>query len=157
MRMPIKSLKSRRATAGFSLIELMVALVIVGVLASVAVPSYQEQVRKGRRTDAKITLAETAHVLERCFATNLTYNDCPIGADGEGGIARTDLGETVSLPSREGWYVVSVEVPSAVTFTLTAAPSESGVMHSDTRCAEYTLDQTGAKGISGEGKTSDCW
>ena len=155
--MLIETLHSRRGSAGFSLIELMVALVIVGVLASVAVPSYQEQVRKGRRTDAKISLAETAHLLERCFATNLTYDDCPVGTAGDGTAVRSEVGETVSVVSREGLYDLTIELPTAVTFTLAAAPTESGVMHTDARCAEFTLDQTGAKGISGEGKTSDCW
>ena len=65
---------------GFSLIELVIAVAIVGILAAIAYPTYQEQVRKGKRTDATSSLLELAQRLERCYTQNNAYDhaDCPL-------------------------------------------------------------------------------
>lgn len=58
---------------GFTLIELIITVVIVGVLASVAYPCYTESIRKTRREEGKRTLIEAAQQLESYYAMNLDY------------------------------------------------------------------------------------
>ena len=59
--------------AGFTLTELMITVAIVGILASIAYPSYQDSVRKSRRGDAKAALMENAGFMERYYSTNFRY------------------------------------------------------------------------------------
>jgi len=62
-----------RGAQGFTLLELMVVVVVVGILAAIAYPSYQEQIRKSRRSDAKNALADLASRQQQYFADNKTY------------------------------------------------------------------------------------
>ena len=63
----------RRAGAGFTLIELMIVVAVVAILAAIAVPSYQEQVRKSRRAQAKADIVEYVQMAERFFTVNNTF------------------------------------------------------------------------------------
>ncbi|WP_319001110.1 MULTISPECIES: type IV pilin protein [unclassified Halomonas] len=63
---------------GFTLIELMIVLVIIGIVASFAYPSYTRYVQKSVRTDAHAGLMQAASELERCYTRSYTYSDCPI-------------------------------------------------------------------------------
>lgn len=63
---------------GFTLIELMIVLVIIGIVASIAYPSYTRYVQKSLRTDAHAGLMQTAAKLERCYTRTYTYSDCSI-------------------------------------------------------------------------------
>ena len=62
-----------RTGAGFTLIELMIVVAVVAILASIAVPAYQEQIRKSRRAQAKADMVEYAQMAERYFTVNNTY------------------------------------------------------------------------------------
>jgi type IV pilus assembly protein PilE len=129
---------------GFSLIELMITVVIIGILAAIAYPSYQEQVRKSRRADGKATLMETAQQLERCYTRFASYaGGCDIVADLAG-----------DIDSPEGHYVIT-GAPNAGSFTLTATPQGDQV--NDAKCAALTLTNTGAQGSAGTADPSDCW
>jgi len=61
---------------GFTLIELMIVLVIIGIVASIAYPSYTRYVQKSVRTDAHAGLMQVASELERCYTRTYTYNNC---------------------------------------------------------------------------------
>jgi type IV pilus assembly protein PilE len=121
---------------GFTLTELMIALAIVAIIAAVAIPSYQGNVQKTRRTEATAALLENAQLLERCFSMRATYEDCVI-AEGE---------------TTNGYYTLSSEL-TAATYDLTAAPTEGGTQVEDTHCAQFTLDERGVRG----GTNDDCW
>ena len=129
---------------GFTLIELMVVVAIIGILAAIAYPSYQESVRKANRTDAKASLLNAAQLLDRCFTERNAYNDagCP----------------TVTGTSQEGFYTIAF-VPdslSATTYALRATPVAGGRQASDARCTSFTLTHRGTKTAMGT-LGNDCW
>jgi type IV pilus assembly protein PilE len=131
--------------SGFSLIELMVAVAIVGILVAIAYPSYVEQVRRSQRADAQTVLMEGAQFMQRWYAAKNSYS----GADAK-------LPYTRSPKDGTQRYTISVEVPEddPQSFTLTAAPSAT-----DAKCGNFTLTHTGQKGLSGthSGEVPDCW
>lgn len=128
---------------GFTLLELMVTVAIVAVLAAIAFPSYQEQMRKSRRADAKQALLEVAQNMEKYFTENARYT-ATAGST-------TCPGSSVLLTrSPEGYYAITGScTDNAFTLTATAQGAQSG----DTHCATLTYTQTNVKG----GTNGDCW
>ena len=144
------------AQRGFTLIELMIVLVIVAILASIAVPSYQNSVMKSRRADAKAALSAAAAEQEKWFFQFMQYSGDvdDIGGNGSG-----------LLLSPEGFYTVTVTNPSAGTctssapfncYTLTATPTVGGPQEEDTACTTFVLAHTGARSATGS-NSSSCW
>lgn len=134
---------------GFTLIELMIAVAIAALLASVAYGSYTSQIRKSRRTEAKTALLDMAAREERYYTTQNKYSATP-----------SELGYTVSPDSSPmsvgtGLYKVTITITAGppATFSLVAAPQ--GPQTNDTDCGSYTLTQTGAQTVSGTG--TNCW
>lgn len=137
-----KATRMKHRHLGFTLIELMITIAIIGILVAVALPSYQDQVIKTRRADGKAKLTDVAQQLERCFSQNGVYTGCTGHANG------------ASVDSEEEFYSVGI-ASTASTYDLTATPQAPQT--ADTKCANLTLDQTGAKDISGTGTIADCW
>lgn len=127
----------RLASSGFTLIELMITVVIIGVLAAIALPSYQGFVEQGRRSDGQGALMDAAQALERCYTTYGAYND-------------TDCNVSFPRDSSEEHYEITAPTLTDTTFTLEASPQ--GGQSSDD-CGDLTLQHTGAKGSDG----TDCW
>lgn len=143
---------------GFTLVELLIATVIVAIIAAFAYPAYQGSVRKSRRADAKSALVEAAQVLERCFTRLDKYNDpaCPVVNAGASISIVTN--PTSPLPGN-GYYTISsidtssTEKLAATTYTLTATPTTKSGQNNDTNCASFTLNSLGVKGAT----NADCW
>lgn len=131
-----------RNSAGFTLIELMIVVAVVAILASIAVPSYQEQIRKSRRGQAKADMVEYAQMAERFFTVNNTY----VGF----ALPTTQSPREAGATAR---YTLAV-APTATTFTITA--TALGPQASD-RCGDLGVTNTGAKSKSGSADLSECW
>ncbi len=158
-------LQRRAATpaAGFTLIELMVTVSIVGILAAVAVSSYSFATRKSRRTEAKTALLSLAAREERYFSTNSTYtNDA-----GNLGFA-TSSQALFQMPVGNSYYQVSVcvgttAIPTGCSTAPTVGPGATflivataiGQQAKDTTCATFMVDNTGVQ--SSTSATTGCW
>lgn len=127
---------------GFSLIELMIVVAIVGILAAVALPSYQEHVRKGARAEAISALTDLANKQEQFYVDNRRYAK-----------SMTELSAPTTTES--GYYTVSV-TNTAQAFTLTATAA-SGPAADDGKCKTFTITDTGVKASTGSGSKKDCW
>ena len=132
---------------GFSLIELMIAVAIIGILAAIAIPMYSDYVTRSRRADGQATLMQVAQELERCYTQFSKYNDnsCSV-VDGDG----------VSETSDQGFYGISASGGNLTesTFTLTATPQNEQA--DDTDCTALTLTHLGEQSATGDDPDS-CW
>ena len=137
---------------GFTLIELMVTVAIVGILAGIAYPSYQDSVMKSRRADAKGALLGFANAMERHFTQNNTY----LGAGTTGGNTGTPTIFSATSPVGGGtpYYNLTLNAATANTYTLNAAPT--GAQTND-KCGTLSLTQTGVRGVSTSVAVTDCW
>lgn len=129
---------------GFTLIEILIVVAILGIIAAIAIPSYTSFMNKTRRTDAMTILTELAGEQQRYLSENNRYaNDL------------TDLGyPNDPFTTVEGFYTVSVENPSATSYVLTATPVPGGPQAGDTECGAFTLNSGGVKGSN---SGTECW
>ena len=108
---------------GFTLLELMIAIVIIGILAAVAYPGYQNQIRRARRADAQGDLMAFAAGMERSFSANSTYLGLAAGGAPTGIPALTTFPPT--SPSAGGGpaaYNLTIQAATGTTYTLRATP-----------------------------------
>ncbi|WP_374510939.1 type IV pilin protein [Niveibacterium sp.] len=141
----IARLSSCRRSVGFTLIELMITVVVIGILASIAVPSYMQYMERGKRAEGKAALEAAAQMMERSFSINNTYPSTLAAAGISGftesrryALAAPTAGPTGTL---------------ATSFVLSATPSG----WTDPRCGTLTLSSTGVRGSSGTSSVSECW
>jgi len=153
----------KRLSAGFTLVELMVTIVVLTILVSIAVPSYTNQVRKSHRTEAKTALLDLASREERFLSTNGAYTNDARNL-GYNASSATLFQYNVGSSYYQISACVGANIPSscsaaqatnsAATFLLVAVPQGSQAL--DTYCGTYTLDNTGVQGNTGS-QTSGCW
>jgi type IV pilus assembly protein PilE len=162
----------RRHSSGFTLIEIMVAVALVAILASIAIPSYSAYVVRGQRAAAKASLVQAAQFLERNYTTYGCYYgtlaECQAGA----GALALPVGLT-NAPTDGGRISYAITVAAAAGpppgqgFVLTATPcgavtcpAGSNTGFADPDCGALLLDNTGTKtatGTIGTTKPELCW
>jgi type IV pilus assembly protein PilE len=141
-----------RPLRGFTLIEMVIVVAIIGILASIAYPAYTESVARSRRADAKSALLENAQWMERQYTVSGSYGKRGNGA----GVDNADLPVQES-PKGSGMkaYTVSFAASSAAGYTLKAVPINA--MASD-KCGTFTLTSQGVKAlVSATASVADCW
>jgi type IV pilus assembly protein PilE len=147
---------------GFTLIEIMITVAIVGLLAAIAIPSYQESVRKSRRAEARGQLLEVAQYMQRFFSQNDSF------ATSKDGAAATVPTELARVPRTAAAGAQSYDIscaaaasgasnPSIASFKIQAVRKTGGPMASD-KCGDFTLENTGVRGVLNASDTAaNCW
>ena len=139
---------SPRHARGFTLVEIMIVILILGIVVAAALPSYRSAQQKAGRAEAKAALLEVASMQERFYTTNNSYstNAVPLASPA-----------VAIFTSESGKYAVTVAACAGGTITAcflaTAAPQ--GAQASDV-CGNLTLSSTGVRGSSA-GVTDECW
>jgi len=145
---------TRSKTRGFTLIELMITIAVVGILSAIAYPSYQEYIRRSKRADAKAALLEVVQFLERNFTEVNRYHQ-----DGAGNNVVLPITQTPRESGGTPVYALSLDnaATSATTFRLLAAPIAGTLMANDP-CGTFTINQLGQKGVTGATRSAaECW
>lgn len=144
--------RNARYSGGFTLVELLVVMVVIGILASIAIPSYRQHVMKVKRADAQTLMSSLAQSLERCYTRNNNYSDQ--------GAANPECIFAASRDTLDATYTVTLvrSAEGAIPdqhFTITATPI--GAQVNDTRCGTFTLDDAGVQHASGTDGDVKCW
>jgi type IV pilus assembly protein PilE len=130
----------RRTNRGFTLIEIMIVIAIIGIVITIAAPSYTEYMKKGRRAEVVSLLSEQAQILERFYTRNNVYT----GVTG--------------LSAGNDFYTLTPTITDQ-TFVLTAT-RKSGTSMATDKCGDFTLTNTGGRGMNNATTgltTKDCW
>ena len=133
---------SEAKSSGFTLIELMIVVAIIGILAAVALPSYRESVRRGDRASARAAMLEAQQFMERFYATNDNYTSAVLP------------NRLLAVPAESVKYNLTV-TSTVNTYTVTAAP-----VSTDAKCGDLKLNNLGqrwALGTTATATVSTCW
>jgi type IV pilus assembly protein PilE len=158
-------MNDRSRQLGFTLIELIVAMVILAILAAIAIPSYSNYVLTSHRSEAKGALLDLASSEERYFSANNQYTATPsnLGYSASAGQAFNIGTGGYYQVSATGIAVIAATAPTGTTagtpasFTITA--SAIGNQTKDTACASFSVTSGGVQSAtnSGGNPSTSCW
>lgn len=140
-----------RTARGFTLVEIMLALIVMGILAAVALPAYQQMVQKSRRSDAIAMLTAVQQAQERWRANRTGYT-----------AQLSDLGFS-SGASPKGYYEIALSNVDVSTYTVTATPVSTRAQAKDSQCARLGIAVNGgqvsyiSQDSASQPTSSKCW
>ncbi|MCJ8320656.1 MAG: type IV pilin protein [Colwellia sp.] len=141
----INKLAKGSSIKGFTLMEVMIVVTIVGILVAVSYPVYSEFIWRSNRTEAQRELIRLANLQEQLFVDQRAYTETLTDL----GVALTDGTYQIPRDQEKKWYTITSEVVDR-TFVLTA--TAQGIQLKDTECLTLTISETGLKT-----PTEDCW
>ena len=156
---PMKTFSRCTRTQGFTLVELMIVVAIVGVLASVALPNYNRYVERSHRANARSALVQMAQWMERVAtatgqypACNADFTECTVGGK------ELTFPEPLRLVEGGRYSNITIADSSANSYTLTAAATGPQI---NDACASFSLDHRGNRTVTGANLTNAqrraCW
>jgi type IV pilus assembly protein PilE len=144
----------RKRQSGVTLIELMTVVIIVGILASIAVPSYRSYLLRSQRTDARTALLRIQSAQEKYLVQNGKYTEDLEKKPSEGGLGLYTVSE-------QGMYDLSVKFDADGNgYTATATAKTDKGQKDDKTCRTFTINAAGARTAKDTGsndKTAECW
>ncbi|VVN84809.1 type IV pilin protein [Pseudomonas fluorescens] len=129
----------RRSNRGFTLIEIMIVIAIIGIVITIGYPSLTEYVKKGRRTEVAGLLSEQAQILERFYSKSNVYTGAGLSAGND-------------------FYTITPALTDQA-FKLTAVRKAGSAMATD-KCGDFTITNTGVRSMENAAAgltTKDCW
>lgn len=149
----------RARNTGFTLVELMIVIVIVGILAAVAIPSYQGSIQKSRRADAQGALQQFRQAMERFYSQRYTYQGAAAAGANTGAPAifatQSPIDGASLADGGTKYYDLAIDAADAISFTISATPRTSGGQDQDP-CGTLTLTNAGVRG-SASPVGGKCW
>lgn len=142
------TIHSRKKSKGFSLIELLIVIAIIGIIVAVGIPSYTAYITKTQRLDATGFLTEVAGEQFRFFSENNRFGTT---------MGELGYGDAATAPSKEGLYIISIDSDTDTSYVLTATPVAGGPQANDAECGTYTLNSSDQKTVSGTANVENCW
>jgi type IV pilus assembly protein PilE len=133
----------RKHMRGITLIELMIVVVIVGILAMIAYPNYQEFTARAKRNEARAALLQLATNQERFYLNNNTFTQ---------DLTALGFSTTPTVTTATGYYTVQVTAADANNFSATATYLQGGSEAG--KCLTFTVD---GRGLQTSGPDANCW